>query len=265
MNIKKKLLVILRAIKQFGLDPIIFFNSLYNIPFYLKCYYKFRSKYKGKISLYPCLNDRKKEAGAINNEYFWQDLLVSRWIFSDNPKKHVDIGSRLDGFIAHLATFREVEIFDIRPITQKIPNVIFKKADLASKVIINDHEKNNYCDSLSCLHALEHFGLGRYGDKIDPKSYILGIENMAKFLKPNGKFYLSTPIGEERVEFNANWIFNPKKIIQIALNNNLILSKLSIFSYEHGMLDINVNEVILNKLEKQKYNLGIFVFIKKSI
>ena len=88
---------------------------------------------------------------------------------------------------------------------------------------------------------------------------------MAKFLRPNGKFYLSTPIGEERVEFNANWIFNPKKIIQIALNNNLILSKLSIFSYEHGMLDINVNPETLNKLEKQKYNLGIFVFIKKSI
>ncbi|MBV5330073.1 MAG: DUF268 domain-containing protein, partial [Chlorobium sp.] len=49
----------------------------------------------------------------------------------------------------------------------------------------------SYCDSLSCLHALEHFGLGRYGDPIDPHGYADGLRNMVKILRQGGLFYLS--------------------------------------------------------------------------
>ena len=83
----------------------------------------------------PCLQDRYEEAGKINSEYFWQDLLVARWIFEAKPDKHVDIGSRLDGFVAHVASFREIEVFDVRPITTQVPGVIFRQADLTIKPI----------------------------------------------------------------------------------------------------------------------------------
>jgi len=33
----------------------------------------------------------------------------------------VDIGSRVDGFVAHVASFREIEVFDVRPISAQIP------------------------------------------------------------------------------------------------------------------------------------------------
>lgn len=48
---------------------------------------------------------------------------------------------------------------------RKTPSAKFKQADLVRPV----EGMAGYCDSLSCLHALEHFGLGRYGDPIDPK------------------------------------------------------------------------------------------------
>ncbi len=262
MFIKKKILKLLRVIKQFGFDPVIFFKSIYNLPFYLKSYFLFRKNFKGKIIFYPCLNDRKEEAGSTKSEYFWQDLLVANSIYADSPDKHVDIGSRLDGFIAHVATFREIEVFDVRPLSPNIPNVLFKHANLTKKPFSFDFDENSYCDSLSCLHALEHFGLGRYGDPINPDGYNVGIENMARFLKPKGKFYLSTPIGYERVEFNANWIFDPRKIVKIASNNNLRLVKLTIFNQEYGVRELDINEKILDELAQQEYNLGIFTFIK---
>lgn len=194
------------------------------MPRFIRDYFRFRSKYKGRLNIKPCLHDWYEESGNIRNEYFWQDLLVAKDIFSSMPEKHVDIGSRIDGFIAHIASFREIEIFDIRPITAHIPGVIFKQADLMNP----EYNLIDYCDSLSCLHTLEHFGLGRYGDPVDPLGFKQGFTNMASSLKKGGIFYLSVPIGIERVEFNANRVFDPHLIVDLAKNNSLKLKNMAL-------------------------------------
>jgi hypothetical protein len=119
-----------------------------------------------------------------------------------------------------------------------------------------------YCDSLSCLHALEHFGLGRYGDPITPFGYQLGLANMAKILRPFGILYLSTPIGQERVEFNANWVFDPRTIIDSARSIDLSLKSLTVFTQKSGIQEIELHEDVINRLAGEKYSLGIFTFEK---
>ena len=109
---------------------------------------------------YPCLNDWGAESGTASGHYFHQDLLVASRIFENSPKIHVDIGSRIDGFVAHVAAFRKIEIFDVRPLGKTIPNMVFKQVDFMNP----DFHMHHYCDSISSLHAIEHFGLGRYGD-----------------------------------------------------------------------------------------------------
>src|SRR5690606_33088456 len=111
------------------------------------------------------------------------------------------------------------------PIPSKIPGVLFTQADLMS----GTGELNEYCDSLSCLHALEHFGLGRYGDPLDAKGAELGIANMSRMLQPGGVLYLSTPIGRSRVEFNANWVFDPRRIVDAAAQGGMSLRSLDVF------------------------------------
>ena len=119
---------------------------------------------------------------------------------------------------------------------------------------------NSY-DSLSCLHTIEHFGLGRYGDPINPNGYIDGIKNMTTILKKGGKFYLSTPIGKECVEFNANRIFNPIKLLELLKESNLHIQNLYIIS-NGECIEIEINDLELSKLSKSKYNLGIFILKK---
>lgn len=169
---------------------------------------------------YPCLNDRDDSAGFVRNPYFPQDLFVAKKIFHNRPIKHVDIGSRIDGFVAHVAVFREIEVFDIRPMDYFIPNIVFKQADLTDETNI----PSNYCDSISCLHALEHFGLGRYGDKIDPDGHIKGFRNITKILKPGGTFYFSIPMGIQRIEFNAHRIFGMPYLMKMISTNYDIVS-----------------------------------------
>jgi hypothetical protein len=162
--------------------------------------------------IYPILNDRFSESGSAGGHYFHQDLLVARRIFLNNPKKHVDVGSRIDGFVAHVASFRPIEVLDIRPpVSNTIPNVTFKQADLMAPL---DETLDNYCDSLSCLHALEHFGLGRYGDPVQYDGYLLGLHNLTTLLKTGGTLYLSVPIGSQRIEFNAHRVFSVSYLLE---------------------------------------------------
>ena len=264
MLVRNLLLRIYRLFSiQFGLDPIKTIRSMRGLPKYVKDFLLFRSSYKGTIKFVPCFHDIYDEGGRTKSEYFWQDLLVAREIFETNPHKHVDIGSRVDGFVAHVASFREIEVFDVRPITTNVPGIVFRKADLMNRVSISSYAGNNgYCDSLSCLHALEHFGLGRYGDPIDPNGYRYGIENMALLLKHNGFFYLSIPIGWERVEFNANRIFNPLDIIILAKKYNLRLQKVIQISRDGYIKEILINDSVIEKLAMEEYNLGVFIFQK---
>lgn len=243
----------------FGIDPLVFFRFLRGLPRYLRDLLRFRRGYTGRLKLFPCMNDWYEEGGDTKGEYFLQDLLVARMIFKAQPHKHVDIGSRIDGFVAHVAVYREIEVLDIRPVTQKIPGVIFKQADCMNPV----EGMDDYCDSLSCLHTLEHFGLGRYGDAIDVQGFIRGLANMAKMVKTNGVFYLSVPIGIDRVEFNANRVFDPRVIVNLAKENSLRLSSFVVIR-EGGIVEyLQGDESQLAQLARQRYALGIFIFVKE--
>jgi hypothetical protein len=115
---------------QFGIDPLRFYRSLRGFPQFISDWWKFRQGHQGKLTWVPCLHDRYEESGKIDSEYFWQDLFIAQRIYEANPTKHVDIGSRVDGLVAHVASFRKIEGFDIRPISVDIPGVKFKQADL---------------------------------------------------------------------------------------------------------------------------------------
>ena len=233
-------------------------RSLRGLPVYLRDWASFRKGYTGKMKFMPCLHDRYEEGGSTKSEYFWQDLHVARMIFAANPVKHVDVGSRVDGFVAHVASFREIEVFDIRSITSVIPGVVFKQADLMNSAA----GITNYCDSLSCLHALEHFGLGRYGDPIDPNGHESGLHNMANILRAGGIFYLSVPVGVERVEFNANRVFNPHTIVTIARGSGLTLRTFSLFTPDNGLVEVGTTHEALSAAGQNRYGLGIFTFVK---
>ena len=248
---------------QFGLDARTFVRSMRGLPAYFRDWRAFRKDYSGVMSFKPCLSDRYEEGGVTKSEYFWQDLLVAQKIYAVNPEKHVDVGSRFDGFIAHVASFRALEVFDVRPLTSSIPGVVFKQADLMRQVELAPCDEG-YCDSISCLHAIEHFGLGRYGDPITPNGYSRGIANMAKLLKLNGLFYLATPIGRERVEFNANRIFDPREIVWCGLQNGLRLSELLVIGPNGPEENKDTSQARLDELATQEYNLGIFVFQKTA-
>ena len=214
---KQQLRRIHALFSMFGIDPVKTIQSLRGLPFYYRDLRTLKSQraYANRDfpfgKAYPCLEDRFTDSGSAKGHYFHQDLLVARRIHLNNPDKHVDIGSRIDGFVAHVASFRLIEVLDVRPLTNTIPNVHFMQADLMEPI---DSRLVDYCDSVSCLHALEHFGLGRYGDPVNYEGHILGLNNLGKVLRKGGKLYFSVPIGPQRIEFNAHRVFSVSYLLR---------------------------------------------------
>ncbi len=179
------------------------------IPRFLRDLNTWKKRGGRVTSMFPVLSDWSDQAGNASGVYFHQDMLVARRVFEARPQRHLDVGSRFDGFVAHVAVFREIDVADIRPMNAKIRNVRFIQMDLMQ----NPAELAASTDSLSCLHALEHFGLGRYGDPIDPYGHLKGFKSLIELLKPMATFYLSFPIGIPAVEFNAHRVFGCRDVL----------------------------------------------------
>jgi hypothetical protein len=232
--------------------------ALRRFPKFKKDYKDFK-KLGGTITHHHMiLTDFTDQAGKAKGHYFHQDLLVSSYIYQKKPVRHVDIGSRIDGFVAHVAAFRRIEVFDVRDLQfTGHRNIVFKKADMMGDL----ESQHGLTDSLSCLHTIEHFGLGRYGDPVDPQGYLKGFNNMLKMLKPSGNLYISFPIGvKNEVHFNAHRVFHPTDILGWALPHYSLQLERFDFVDDEGKLHKNID--LKNEKIDVNFGCGIYTFRK---
>ena len=211
------------GLRLIGIDFGRLSRTLLNLPRYWGEMARYRSctpqRFPMRLRyLKPMLLDYASQAGVADGHYFFQDLWAAQKIFAARPDRHFDIGSRVDGFVAHVLSFMSVIVMDIRPLTSNVPGLTFVQADATNLLGISDDS----VESLSSLHATEHFGLGRYADAIDPEACFKAMAAMQRVLQPGGQLYFSVPVGFERLEFNAHRVFNPRTILATFVGLQLV-------------------------------------------
>lgn len=261
MILKKYLVLITISLRKIILIPAGIFRFIYDFLTYVKK--------NGKCSkmpirgIIPMVTDRYSINGVFDRHYFLQDIYVASKVIDSHTVRHFDIGSRVDGFIAHLlAAYKgELTLIDIRPIPISIERLHFIQADATNLENIED----NSLESLSSLHAIEHFGLGRYGDKIDPRACWAAMKSIQRVLCKGGCLYFSVPIGEENaVYFNSHRMFKPSTILKVFDEMELAEFsyihdyKIETLKGEHAKMMIEKNKVPISN-----YDCGIFIFRKK--
>ncbi len=210
-----------------------------------------------KKYLYPCYTDRYKQAGKLG-AYFWQDLWAGRHLASNLPEIHYDIGSRIDGFIGHISCFiPKIVLIDVRPLDKNIPGVTYQCMDATKLQFLADES----IESISSLCALEHFGLGRYGDDINPNGCFEAFSSIQRVLKKGGYAYIAVPIGKEHLEFDAHRIFYASTIVECFSQMELLE-----FSAVHDAEDYIEYNIDLHKYDDEDDNrglrFGLFAFRK---
>jgi hypothetical protein len=241
-----------------GFSPGVLLRTVAGFPHFLsdcRKYQRLNRRSSFRISLrhmFPILSDRGDSAGMANGHYFHQDLWAARKIFQRSPARHTDIGSRVDGFVSHLLVFMPVTVIDIRQLDSKVSGLSFIRDDATQL----QHIASDSVESLSSLHAAEHFGLGRYSDPIDPMACFQFMSALQRVLAPGGCLYFSVPVGRERLEFNAHRVFSPQTIVDS-------FPRLRLVSFSYVGDDGNLHEDNeMAAAARCDYACGLFQFTK---
>lgn len=212
-------------------------------------------------NVWPILRDFHDRAGNAKGHYFHQDLLVASFVFEKRPTRHIDVGSRIDGFVSHVAAFREIEVVDFRPLENlSAHRIVFLQKDMMSRESMG----RSVADSLSCLHAIEHFGLGRYGEPIDPEGHLKGFLNLITMLDVDGYLYLSFPIAtRNETHFNAHRVFHPLDVLSWpGCKDHLELRR---FDYVDDDGDLHLDHDLSVSAPLLVYGCGIYTFQKTKM
>ncbi len=154
---------------------------------------------------FPCLDDRMGET-AFDPHYTYHPAWAARIIAQNRPDRHTDFGSTLT-FCTMVSAVVPVDFYDIRPARLNLQNLECKRGDLTALEFADGSVV-----SLSCMHVVEHVGLGRYGDPLDPDGDLKAINELTRVLAPGGSLLFVTPVGRPTLRFNAHRIYSYEQI-----------------------------------------------------
>jgi SAM-dependent methyltransferase len=224
-------------------------------PFIIRDYLLFARKKNKRFPIklrdfYPQIKD-KTIATNFDRHYIYHVAWAVRKVLEIKPIFHTDISSSLY-FSSTLSASIPVKFYDYRPAQIKLSNLDSYSADLTELPFPDES-----LASLSCMHTVEHIGLGRYGDPIDPNGDLKAIKELKRVLAKNGSLLFVVPIGKPKIEFNAHRIYSYQMIKD--LFSDLELREFY-FIPESGSPSLNEKEEAANK---STYACGCFWFIKK--
>lgn len=166
---------------------------------------------------------------------------------------HVDISSTLT-FSTILSAFIPVTFYDYRPAHLNLDNLTSKKADLTQLPFAD-----NSITSLSCMHTIEHIGLGRYGDPVDPEGDLKAAKELERVVAPGGDFIFVTPVGKPRLQFNAHRVYSYDQIMSYF--PKLSLQEFSLVP-DNGLDTGIIYNASPAQANAQSYGCGLFHFKK---
>ena len=210
---------------------------------------RFSVKWKDR---YPCLDDKTKTTG-FDRHYLYHPAWAARILAETKPSEHIDISSTLN-FSTMLSAFIPVRFYDFRPADVRLSNL----TSLAGN-ILNLPFENNSVDSISCMHVVEHIGLGRYGDPVDPDGDIKAIRELTRVLAIDGNLLFVVPVGKPKIMFNAHRIYSHELVLEYFFGLKLVSFALISERQADGGLNF---EATGQDVATQEYGCGCYWFKK---
>jgi SAM-dependent methyltransferase len=198
-----------------------------------------------KFEYYPCLFDNTSHT-PLDPTYFFQDSWAAKHIFNIAPKHHYDVGSSVKT-MGIISQFTPTTIVDIRPIELELDNLFFKEGSVLALPF-----DDNSLETLSSLCVVEHIGLGRYGDEIDPFGSEKAVTELKRVLKVGGIILFSVPVDKTNtIYFNAHRAFTRSYILKLFDDFKLVEEK-----YHYG-------KKIYNHYDSEKgFGTGLYMLEK---
>ncbi len=182
--------------------------------------------------------------------YVYHTAWAARCLAEIAPDKHIDISS-YTYFATIASAFVPVEFYDYRPAKIRLSNLVCDAADLCHLQF-----EDQSVESISCMHTIEHIGLGRYGDPLDPEGDKRALAELQRVVRPGGSLLVVVPVGAPRIQFNAHRIYDPEMIC--AALPELTLHRAAVLPDDHaqGLIENPDHSFVL----QQRYGCGCYWF-----
>ena len=200
---------------------------------------------------FPCLNDDTTATG-FDAHYVLHTSWAARVLAKTRPQAHISFGDSLY-FVGIASAFTPINFYDIRKSELPFRDIEQKTADLTCL----PSSWTDALQSISCMHVLEHVGLGRYGDTLDASGDRKAAAELARVLAPGGQLLMVVPMEDPpRVCFNAHRLYSYPQVME--LFPNLSLVEFTLITNEGEFFE-NADPRLLNG---RKYLCGCFRFTK---
>lgn len=260
MDIKRALKKVLPPALVVLAATLIGWKKIFAYPRFFFQYGEFKKQLKASKrampmrfrNVMPYLSEATKTTG-FDHHYIYHPAWAARILAKIKPIFHVDISSTLH-FCTLVSAFLPVRFYDFRPAKLELENLVTGQADL-TRLPFQDNE----IQSLSCMHTVEHIGLGRYGDALDPNSDLKAMSELARVLTQGGNLLFVVPIGQPKIIFNAHRIYAYRQILENF--KNLELKEFSLIT-DDGLGRDFIKDASETDADRQSYGCGCFWFQK---
>ncbi len=165
-----------------------------------------RPEFEGRYFKWAILNEDTPITG-FDTHYLYHVAWAVRKVAAASPRLHVDFGSSVN-FCSTVSALCETRFYDYRPAPIVLEGLSCLRADLTALDLASDSQ-----DSVSCMHVLEHVGLGRYGDALDAEGDLKAIGELKRIARPGGRLYIVVPTGLPSVCFNAHRVYAAASVL----------------------------------------------------
>jgi SAM-dependent methyltransferase len=175
--------------------------------------YRSYSKLPGSAAslqhLFPILGE---DTGVtpVEPTYFFQDAWAFEKIVAARPERHIDVGSH-HRFVSFLSKVVPTTMVDVRPLQARMESIGFVEGTIVALPFADAS-----LPSVSSICVVEHIGLGRYGDPLDPLGTQKALEELKRVVAPGGDLYVSLPLDDvDREYFNAHRMFTEESALRM--------------------------------------------------
>jgi len=191
---------------------------------------------------------------SFDRLYTYHTAWAARVLARIRPSEHVDISSSLY-FTAIASAFIPIRYYDFRPPELKLSNLSVQQADLLALPFLDSS-----ISSISSMHVVEHIGLGRYGDPLDPDGDLKAISELKRVTATGGDLLFVVPVGQPKLMFNAHRIYSYDQIIDYFNDLQLVEFALIPDAPQRGGL---LEQATREDANEQSYGCGCFWFRKR--
>lgn len=201
---------------------------------------------------FPQVFDRTA-ATPFDRHYVYHTAWAARVVRQIAPPFHVDISSSLY-FASIVSAFIPVRFYDYRPPNLALSGFSSAHADLCALPF-----PDASVQSLSCMHTVEHVGLGRYGDRLDPDGDLTAVAELKRVVASHGHLLFVVPIGRPRLMFNAMRIYSYDQVMEMFADMQLREFALIHEYEEDGGISVGASRAMA---DGEEYGCGCFWFVK---